>query len=176
MRNIEVKVRLSDVASALKLAREISDKREIVMNQVDTYFRVQDGRLKLREFEDQDAELIFYDRPNAKGPKLSSYIKQKFSNNEATNLKKMLQSSIGVVGTVHKKRHLFMVEQTRIHIDDVQQLGHFMEFEVVLKEIESIEYGQGIAEQLMSRFNVSENDLICESYINLLSKTGSSTL
>ncbi|GFS30218.1 CYTH domain-containing protein [Nephila pilipes] len=168
-RNIEIKAKILDFQTFLDKANCISDKPVIVMHQVDTYFKIPSGRLKLRQIENQRTELIYYDRPDTEGPKLSKYSKQEFQNfEEAEGLKKVLESSLGLVGMVDKQRYLYMHGQTRIHVDDVKNLGHFMELEVVLKEGETIEYGEKIAHDLMLKLGIQKEDLLSGSYINLL--------
>lgn len=164
MRNVEIKARIAHFPNFLKKASEISDKSEVVLDQTDTYFNICKGRLKLRQIKNGIAELIFYDRPDVEGPKLSSYSKQQFVKvEEAEGLKKVLECSLGIVGIVKKKRSLFMVERTRIHVDDVESLGHFMELEVMLNEDETVEEGQRVADELMLRLGVLPTDLISGS-------------
>lgn len=79
-------------------------------------------------FQDRSAELIFYDRPNCDGPKLSKY--DKCSVPDGSQMASVLSYALGVEGSVRKKRQLFMVGQTRVHIDYVEDLGNFMELEV----------------------------------------------
>ncbi|GBN46028.1 hypothetical protein AVEN_127713-1 [Araneus ventricosus] len=173
-RNVEIKAKINDLQGFLKRAASISDKPEVILQQIDTYFKVPNGRLKLRQIQNEKSELIFYDRPDTEGPKLSNYNKQEFQNSEeAEGLKKVLESSLGLVGVVSKQRHLFMSGQTRIHVDDVKNLGHFMELEVMLKEGESLEYGEKIAQDLMTKLGVQKEDLLSGSYINLLTSKGS---
>ncbi|GFU78452.1 CYTH domain-containing protein [Trichonephila clavipes] len=168
-RNIEIKAKIQDLQAFLENASSISDKPEIVMHQIDTYFKIPSGRLKLRQIENQGTELIYYDRPDTEGPKLSNYRKQEFQNfEEAEGLKKVLEASLGLVGVVDKQRYLYMYGQTRIHVDDVKNLGHFMELEVVLKKGETVEYGEKIAQDLMLKLGVQTGDLLSGSYINLL--------
>jgi adenylate cyclase class IV len=82
----------------------------------------------LYAFQDKSAELIFYDRPNGDGPKLSKY--DKCSVPDGSQMVSVLSCALGVEGSVSKKRHLFMVGQTRVHFDYVEDLGNFMELEV----------------------------------------------
>ncbi|XP_055950526.1 uncharacterized protein LOC129984628 [Argiope bruennichi] len=172
-RNVEIKAKIDDLKGFLKRAALTSGKLEAILHQVDTYFKVPNGRLKLRQIQNEKSELIFYDRPDTEGPKLSNYYKQVFQNfEEAEGLKKVLESSLGLVGIVSKRRHLFMYGQTRIHVDDVKNLGHFMELEVVLEEGESLEYGEKIAQDLMTKLGVQKEDLLSGSYINLLTSKG----
>jgi adenylate cyclase class IV len=79
-------------------------------------------------FQDGSAELIFYDRPNSDGPKMSKY--NKCSIPDGSQLVSVLSCALSVEGNVRKNRQLFMVGQTRVHIDCVEGLGDFMELEV----------------------------------------------
>lgn len=79
-------------------------------------------------FQDRTAELIFYDRPEGDGPKLSKYEKCTFP--DGSQITSVLTRALGVKGRIKKNRQLFMVGQTRVHIDHVEDLGNFMELEV----------------------------------------------
>ena len=80
----------------------------------------------------------------------------------------VLQEALGIEGIVCKKRHLFLVGQTRIHLDEVENLGSFLELEVVLQERQKPEDAMAIATDLMEKFGVKEEDLIAEAYIDLV--------
>ena len=69
---------------------------------------------------------------------------------------------------VKKIRYLYMVGQTRIHLDEVEGLGYFIELEVVMREGQSDTEGQAIAEDLMRRLGVREDSLIEGAYVDLL--------
>ncbi|KFM60157.1 hypothetical protein X975_02024, partial [Stegodyphus mimosarum] len=167
--NVEIKAKISNFSSFLQKAICISDKPEVVMRQVDTYFKIPAGRLKLRRIQDENAELIYYNRPDTDGPKLSNYSKQAFKDSEeAEGLKNVLASSLGILGVINKQRHLLMCGQTRIHVDHVEHLGHFMELEVMLNEEQTLEEGQLIANDLMEKLDVANDDLISGSYIDML--------
>lgn len=78
-------------------------------------------------------ELIFYERPNTEGPKLSEYVKLELKENSAcVGLKDILSKTNGILGVVEKLRHLYLIGQSRIHIDQVENLGHYMEIEVFI--------------------------------------------
>jgi adenylate cyclase class IV len=79
-------------------------------------------------FQDGTAELMFYDRPDRDGPKLCNY--EKCTLPAGSQIASVLSHALGVKGRVKKKRQLFMVGQTRVHIDHVEDLGTFMELEV----------------------------------------------
>lgn len=117
--------------------------------------------------DDQLSQLVYYNRPDIEGPKISDYCISKVPNPE--ELLPVLQASLGVLGVVKKVRHLFLYGQTRIHIDKVEDLGDFMELEVVLRDEQSLTEGQQIAEDLMVKLDVNEEDLISGAYFDKLS-------
>lgn len=165
--NIEIKARLSDISQAIEMAKSISNSAGKTLKQTDYFFQCAEGRLKLRVFSDNQGELIFYQRHNQKGPKTSTYSITK--TNEPNQLKLVLASAYGVQGVVKKTRHLFMVGRTRIHIDQVDQLGDFLELEVALKPEEIQQVGMLEAEELMQQLSISEKNLIDCAYIDLIS-------
>ncbi|HSB67662.1 MAG TPA: class IV adenylate cyclase, partial [Anaerolineales bacterium] len=78
--------------------------------------------------------------------------------------------AFGVRGVVSKVRYLFMVGQTRIHLDKVSDLGEFIELEVVLNSGQSDADGEWIANGLMRQLGITEQDLIDTAYVDLLEK------
>lgn len=83
-----------------------------------------------KKHKNGSAELIYYERPDAEGPKVSSYEKCIIQAPEVDGLKSVLNRALGTTGIVKKKRQLFMVADTRVHVDTVEDLGNFMELEV----------------------------------------------
>jgi predicted adenylyl cyclase CyaB len=69
---------------------------------------------------------------------------------------------------VRKKRHLYLVGQTRVHLDEVEGLGEFMELEVVLRPGQSDSEGQSITQDLMILLGVRQEDLLEGAYMDLL--------
>ncbi|RLU19010.1 hypothetical protein DMN91_009368 [Ooceraea biroi] len=175
MRNIEIKAQIRNIGSTSSKIEDLSDiTGRRVIKQRDIFFNATRGRLKLRRFEDGSAELISYERPDVLGPRLSSYDKVTLDSDTAESLTNILSHSIGVFGTVNKTRQLYMVGQTRVHVDEVDGLGTFMELEVVLQEDQDIEAGQKIAADLMEALLIKQEDLIAEAYVDLLKKTKTS--
>ena len=86
--------------------------------------------LQLRRLEANTGQLIFYNRPDTNSPKLSDYHIAPVGDVEGT--KSVLSLALGAIGSVKKVRTLYMVGQTRIHLDTVEGLGEFVEFEVCL--------------------------------------------
>lgn len=165
--NIEIKARARDFEGIKSRAEKLSDTPVKVIPQEDTFFNTPQGRLKLRLLTDQ-AELIYYTRPDQQGPKRSDYHIAHVSDPE--NLKCVLEMVYGIRGVVRKKRYLYLVGQTRVHLDEVEGLGQFMELEVVLDNGQSDAEGQKIAEDLMSALGVERADLIDGAYMDFLEK------
>jgi len=141
-----------------------------LISQDDTFFKCDAGRLKLRAYPDGSGELIFYQRENTGGPKTSSY--EMVSTAVADALRNVLIQAYGQVGRVKKERTLYMVGRTRVHIDQVEGLGSFMELEVVLAEDESEDKGMREAYELMAKLGIQEDALIDQAYVDLInSKT-----
>jgi predicted adenylyl cyclase CyaB len=166
--NIEIKARVRDFEGIRARAEKLSDTPVQVLPQEDTFFNVEKGRLKLRILGADQSQLIYYTRPDQEGPKRSDY--HISHSTDPQNLKRVLELAYGIRGVVHKTRYLYLVGQTRIHLDDVAGLGQFMELEVVLEEGQSDAEGQRIAEDLMSALGVDRADLIDGAYMDLLEK------
>jgi predicted adenylyl cyclase CyaB len=165
-RNVEIKARIPDVASLIPRAAALADRGPIEIAQDDTFFRCQSGRLKLRTFSKDEGELIFYRRADQQGPKESFYLRTPTSTPEI--LRQTLALACGEIGRVRKHRTLFLVGRTRVHLDIVEDLGHFLELEVVLRDDEPAETGVREAEELMARLGVEVSQLIGRAYVDLL--------
>ncbi len=165
--NIEIKARAHRFEEIKSRAEKLSDRPVQVIPQEDTFFNTPQGRLKLRILNEH-AELIYYTRPDQEGPKRSDYHITR--SNDPENLKRVLDLAYGIRGVVKKTRYLYLIGQTRVHLDDVQGLGQFMELEVVMQEGQSDMEGQTIAENLMSALGVERGDLIDGAYMDLLEK------
>jgi predicted adenylyl cyclase CyaB len=165
-RNVEIKARVRDADGLRALAESIADGDAELIVQHDSFYRCPDGRLKLRRFADGSGELIFYRRDDSTGPRESHFIKSPTADPES--LHEALGAALGVLGELRKRRTLFMVGQTRVHLDDVEGLGSFLELEVVLDDAQSLEEGSRIARELMATLGVSDEDLVPVAYIDLL--------
>ena len=166
--NVEIKARVKDPQALLARARRLSDTRDEIIRQRDTFFRIPDGRLKLRDFGDGQGELIYYQRPDAAGPKVSDYAISR--TGDPAGLAGLLAKALPVIGVVAKQRTLLLAGRTRIHIDEVENLGWFMELEVVLKDGESPEAGHQEAQRLMAELGIGSEDLVEGAYLDLLLK------
>lgn len=165
-RNVEIKARVKDLALVRAVAERLAGAPATVLHQEDTFFRVPAGRLKLRVLGPDEAQLIYYERPNQTGPKTSHYSVAPVV--DAAVLKAVLASALGVRGTVHKTRWLCLVGRTRIHLDEVEGLGSFLELEVMLQPGEDEESGRRTADELMKLLGIEPKDLIDGAYMDLL--------
>jgi predicted adenylyl cyclase CyaB len=136
-----------------------------VIPQEDIFFNTPQGRLKLRLLAEDRGQLIYYARPDQEGPKRSDYHISHTA--DPANLKRVLELAYGIRGVVRKTRYLYLVGQTRIHLDDVEGLGQFMELEVVMEDGQSDVEGKSIAEGLMTRLGVETADLLEGAYLDL---------
>ena len=167
-RNIEIKARIDSVEALTPRAAAIADDGPIEIVQDDTFFVCAAGRLKLRAFSKEEGELIFYRRANQQGPKESFYLRSPTSAPET--LRESLSLAYGQAGRVQKHRTLFLVGRTRVHLDRVIGLGHFLELEVVLDEHEPSEVGVREAHKLMAQLGVESSQLIEGAYVDLLAQ------
>ena len=166
--NIEIKARARNFEATRSRVEGLSDTPVQIIIQEDIFFNNEEGRLKLRVLAPDQAQLIFYTRPNQEGPKRSDYYLSHSS--DPANLKRVLEMAYGIRGVVRKTRYLYLVGQTRVHLDDVEGLGRFMELEVMLEDGQSVAEGQKIAEELMSALGLERGDLIDGAYMDLLEK------
>jgi predicted adenylyl cyclase CyaB len=165
--NVEIKARLTDRAGVERRARALAGGgAPTILRQVDTFFPAPRGRLKLRERDAAEGELIAYERPDAPGPKRSEY--RIARTPAAAELRETLAAALGVVGVVRKTRTLYLVGQTRVHLDEVEELGGFLELEVVLAPGQSAADGERVARDLMERLGVRPDDLVAGAYLDLL--------
>lgn len=137
-----------------------------VDEQVDTYFTVPNGRLKLREGNIEN-NLIFYERTNQAGPKNSRFHLVKVEDAKA--LKEVLTKSTGVKVVVKKKREIYYISNVKFHIDEVPGLGSFVEIEAgnILADLTQ----EQLKEQCdfyVKEFGIAPQDLIEVSYSDML--------
>ncbi len=166
--NIEVKASVGDIVALEDAVRALDCHHFGVQRQTDTYFVVPNGRLKLREIDDVRAELISYERPDETGSRTSSYRVVPVA--EAAGLKAALTDALGVRGVVAKERRIYLWRNVRIHLDRVEGLGDYMEFEAVLSPDGDPEESRERVAWLSSRLGIREQDTIAGSYSDLLGR------
>ncbi len=168
--NVEIKARCSN-ASFIRnyLVSKYADfKGED--KQTDTYFNVQHGRLKLREGNIEN-NLIFYDRDNTVGPKNSHFKLVKVE--DAAGLKEALTDSIGVKVVVEKIREIYYIENVKFHLDELRELGTFVEIEAgnILADL-SQEQLKEQCDYYLKELGIKEEDMISNSYSDMLLDNG----
>ncbi len=163
--NVEIKAKCAnhDRARAFLLARDaLPVGRD---HQTDTYFRVERGRLKLREGDVENA-LIFYERQDLAGPKESRVML--FPTMPGTPLKALLVGALGVWAVVDKRREIYLIDNVKFNLDTVEGLGAFV-------EIEASGVGEPAGLELFTQcktyledLGIEEEDLVTVSYSDLL--------
>lgn len=168
--NIEIKATLRDRAAVEAVAARLSGGPPETFAQEDFFFRCEAARLKLRILAPDRGELIRYERADIAVVRRSSYRIARTSDPRL--LLDILSATLGVAGVVRKLRTLYWIGQTRIHLDQVEGLGDFLELEVVLQPGQSDPEGKRIASQLLAEFCIGPEQLVAEAYIDLLSQSG----
>ena len=166
--NIEIKARCKNHSKIRKILKSRKADFKGTDHQIDTYFKVNKGRLKLREGNIENF-LIYYERGNKKGPKQSDV--SLFKSDPKSNLKPILVNSCGVLTVIDKKREIYFIKNVKFHLDTVKNLGTFM-------EIEAIDYKGNIGKEKLNKqcneylklFGISKSNLISVSYSDLILK------
>jgi adenylate cyclase len=170
-RNVEIKARVTDREALAARAAALATAGPELILQDDTFFRCEQGRLKLRAFAPDRGELIFYRRADRAGPKESFFIRSPTAS--PGTLREALSWAHGQAGRVRKVRTLYLVGRTRVHLDEVEGLGSFLELEVVLEEGEPLEPGVAEAHALMAQLGVNASQLVEGAYVDLLADAAS---
>jgi len=163
---IEIKARCQDPSEIRQILEKNNAKLKGIDHQVDTYFKVKKGRLKLREGNIEN-HLIHYFRGNQAGPKKSEVLLYKSTPD--SSLKSILATSIGVLTVVDKKREIRFIDNVKFHIDVVEGLGNFIEIEAIdmdgsISEAKLLEQCQFY----IRLFGVKDEDLLENSYSDML--------
>jgi predicted adenylyl cyclase CyaB len=169
-RNVEIKARVSNFAAIRSAAGEIADGPPTLVEHEDTFFRCPNGRLKVRRLSSHLGELIYYERHNTAEPAESRYIRA--ATGDPDLLVRALSHALAIRGVVRKTRTLYMSGQTRIHFDEVEGLGQFVELEVVLASGQPFSDGLREARHMMNRLGIQQHQLVDQAYIDLLERRG----
>jgi adenylate cyclase class 2 len=162
--NLELKASITKKGMALKIAEILRAKKIGVLRQLDTYFNVANGRLKLREMAGGRNELIYYRRPNRSGARYSQY--SVVSIQDSKSVKNLLTSALGVRTVVRKRRTLFIYRNSRIHIDSVEGLGDYLEIEVLV--LHGKRQARQMYDELRKIFSPVINRIVPGSYSDLI--------
>lgn len=164
--NIEIKARTSDSGLIKEILRSRNAYFKGLDHQIDTYFNVNQGRLKIREGNIEN-HLVYYNRRNQEGPKQSDVTLFDFDSD--SSLKEILTNSLGILTVVDKKREIYFIDNVKFHIDEVKNLGNFVEIEAINdKGFFSKEKLLEQCNYYLDLFKISDSDLISCSYSDLL--------
>jgi predicted adenylyl cyclase CyaB len=170
MRNLELKWRCADLEAARRGAERLGARDSGLLLQQDTFFHAPEARLKLRDFGGGTGELISYRRPDAATVRGSDY--EIYRTREPEALAAVLKDALGERGVVRKRRRLFLLDHTRIHLDEVEGLGGFVELETVLSGQSEAEARTEL-ERIAEGLGLSTAGRVAEAYLDLLNaKTG----
>lgn len=164
MRNLEFKAELRDPQMARAVCRAIKATPIGTLRQTDTYYRVPSGRLKKRETRGEPTEYIFYDRARGAHPKVSTFT----IYSEAAAQERFGREPLPVWITVHKSRELWMHNNVRIHIDSVEGLGLFLEFEAMLGSDGELPQAAAALAELRKVFGPALGEAIDRGYADLM--------
>lgn len=164
--NIEFKASCSNIIEAEQKLLQLDPKFIGEDHQIDTYFNVTKGRLKLREGNIENS-LIYYERTNAQDVKQSNVILYNHTPNK--QLKDLLTTVHGIKVVVDKKRKIYFIDNVKFHFDFVENLGIFIEVEAIDSDgTISIEKLQEQCNYYAQFFNITKQDYIAFSYSDLL--------
>jgi len=166
MISLEVKARCPSPAKVRAVLQTLRADFKGLDRQIDTYFIVPSGRLKLREGRIENA-LIYYQRDDRKGSKRCD--STLYPCPDPSSLKRVLKASLGVLVVVDKEREIYFIRNAKFHIDRVKGLGSFVEIEVFerpgKRSPEALRKECGVYQQLLG---ILKRDLVADSYSDQL--------
>lgn len=169
VQNVEIKAHSSDPDRIRDILKSEGADFKGTDHQIDTYFVVEQGRLKLREGS-IERNLIYYQRPDQPEAKVSDISLTPIeSDQQAESLKLLLTNALGVLVVVDKKREIYFIDNVKFHIDDVHGLGSFVEIEAISKEVEySVEELHQQCQHYMELLDINNSELAESSYSDML--------
>lgn len=163
-RNIEMKLELRDAGLARSICVTIGALFVSLLEQTDTYFNIPDGRLKRREARGWPVEYVFYHRSDSVSPRASHFVVYE----EAAARERFGATDPPVWVVVKKRRELYVLPDLRIHLDEVEGLGRFIEFEALVTNRRSSEEGEALVAELRRQFGPALGEPVAVSYSDLV--------
>jgi adenylate cyclase, class 2 len=164
--NFEFKAKVDDIVNAEEKLKLLNPLYKGEDHQIDTYFNVPTGRLKLREGNIENA-LIFYERENVGGAKQSNVLL--YQHKPDIGLKNILLKTNGVKAIVDKKRKIYFIDNVKFHFDRVEGLGTFLEVEAIDSDgtiaIEKLKEQCAFYQEYLG---ISANQLLSDSYSDMI--------
>jgi len=168
-RNIELKSRDPDPARSLQASLDLGAEDRGWLAQLDTYFKVPRGRLKLRE-QDDSAELIYYERSDEAIERVSNY--RIVPVHDPEGLKDALGAAVGILVVVEKSRRLLLWRNVRIHLDEVPGLGSFIELEAVAEPDSDLSSEYRNVAELRGALDITDGQILAAGYSDELLRVG----
>lgn len=164
--NSEIKARCNNHARVRDYLVSRGADFKGIDHQIDTYFNVVKGRLKLREGSIEN-NLIFYERNDDAGPKQAVITLSAIE--QGSSIRVVLEKALGTKVVVDKKREIYFIDNVKFHIDTVKKLGTFI-------EIEAIDWNGKIGakklrtqcEYYANELGIAKKDMVKGSYSDLL--------
>jgi predicted adenylyl cyclase CyaB len=169
MKNVEIKARYTNPDKIEQILLENGAFFKGTDMQIDTYFNVRKGRLKLRQGNIENS-LIYYSRNNQQGPKQSNF--RLFQTQNLDEILPLLKDSLGILATVKKTRKIFYIDFVKFHIDNLDGFGDFVEIEVGdLEDKKTTEELEKICNHYISLFDIKPEDLVKDSYSDMIMRS-----
>jgi predicted adenylyl cyclase CyaB len=165
MFDIEIKARYEEHDIARQFLKDNNAKFHGIDNQLDIYFQVNNGRLKLRKGQIESA-LVFYKRDNKKGVKVSEYYLYHSKNFDKLEL--ILRESIDILVEVRKKREMYFIDNVKFNLDEVESLGRFIEIEAITDNESEFTRLHKLVESYIKNLKIKETNLQSHSYSDLI--------
>ena len=168
--SLEIKARCPDPSKVRAILKSRRARFKGLDRQIDTYFCVSSGRLKLREGHIENV-LIYYQRTNQKNSKRCDSVL--YESRDASTLKKILTTSLGVLVTVNKDREIYFIRNAKFHIDRVKRLGSFVEIEVFeRKGMRDPALLKKQCRDFQELLGIRPGDLVPDSYSDMILRSG----
>ena len=162
MRNLEIKTNVASLAAVRRRLRALEGAtRPALLRQTDWYFRVPNGRLKLRQSGSSRAgELIAYFRADKTAARTSEF--QRLPTTDAAGTRRLFERMLGAKGCVRKRREVWLYRNARVHLDTVEGLGQFIEIEVVVTS--GMTQARALMKELREALGINRQHLLARSY------------
>jgi adenylate cyclase, class 2 len=162
--NIEIKARCPDPVAAAEILALLGAEAAGKDRQTDTYFNINDGRLKLREGNIEN-NLIYYERKNEPGPGRSAVML--YPTGKDPQLRNILEKALGIMKVVKKSRCIYYLGNVKFHIDQVEGLGHFIEIEAIGENGDEEKLDRQ-CRHYMNKLGIDPLDLVAGSYSDMV--------
>lgn len=164
--NFEFKARLHNESQVRAVLKNLGARFIGTDRQVDTYFQVSSGRLKVREGRIENA-LIAYRRSNT--PRTRRANVDMMLLPRRNSVRTVLSAALPVQAVVEKRREIYFVGNAKIHLDKVRRLGKFLEVEAISRtgDLRSI---RAKARRLQKLLGIRAADIVGESYADLIAR------